>query len=320
MENSNGLGIRARSRRDFFASAGAALATAGVVGSGVVGNLQAQTTANGDIDILNFALRLERLEAAFYTQGLARFSATDFGNSALVKSIGGLSGSVYSLFQNIQQHEMTHVAQISGVITQLGGTLVPPDCYSFSAYGTDFTTFKTVESFIAVAMVLENTGVMAYDGAIALITSPTIRTAAATIATVEARHASYLNLLNGQNPFPAAFDTPATAADILAAASKFIANCGIFPPNAVAGPKNATATAQGFQLDGSKSTTAGGGPVTSYLWEAVLGSNAKVSDGNNPKPTVTFNGGPGLYTFVLLVTDSFGNNSTDTVKVNYTGS
>jgi hypothetical protein len=31
----------------------------------------------------------------------------------------------------------------------------------------------------------------------------------ATIATVEARHASYLNFINGDVPFPQAFDTPA---------------------------------------------------------------------------------------------------------------
>ncbi len=315
MEKSITLEGKTRSRRDFFAGAGAALAAAGVVG-----NLQAQTTTGGDVDILNFALRLERLEAAFYTQGLAKFGPGDFANSGFVKAFGPLGGGVYPLFQAIQQHEVTHVSQLSAVITQLGGTLAPPDCYAFSQYGSDLTTLKSVDSFIAVAMVLENTGVSAYDGAIALVQSPTIRTAAATIATVEARHASYLNLLNGVSPFPAAFDTAATAADILTAASKFISNCGAFPPNAVAGPKNATATSQGFQLDATKSTTASGGPVSSYFFEPVLGSNAVLSDPRSPTPKVTFNGGPGIYTFVLLVMDAFGNNSTDTVKVNYTGS
>lgn len=318
MEKSNSLDRRVRSRRDFFAGAGAALAAAGVMSNT---NLDAQTTSgNGDLDILNFALRLERLEAAFYTTGLAKYGPADFTNSNFAKGLSASQANgVYPLFQAIQSHEMTHVAQISGVITQLGGTLVAPDCYAFSSFGTDLTTFKTVDSFIAVAMVLENTGVMAYDGAIALVTSPTIRTAAATIATVEARHAAYLNLLNGVSPFPAAFDTPAQAADILTAASKFIANCGIFPPTAVAGPKNATTSAQGFQLDASTSTTAAGAPVSSYLWEPVLGNNAKLSDPHLAKPTVTFNGGPGIYTFVLLVIDAQGNNSTDTVKVNYTG-
>ncbi len=62
---------------------------------------------------------------------------------------------------------------------------------------------------------------MAYDGAIARIKSRDLQTAAATIATVEARHASYLRFLNGENPFPEAFDTPKSKREILKAASGF---------------------------------------------------------------------------------------------------
>ena len=53
-----------------------------------------------------------------------------------------------------------------------------------------------------MAEFLENTGVSAYDGAIAYIKAAKLQTAGATIATVEARHASYLNLINGDLPFP----------------------------------------------------------------------------------------------------------------------
>ena len=56
------------------------------------------------------------------------------------------------------------------------------------------------------AQVLENTGVKAYDGAIAHIESAALLTAGATIATVEARHASYLNLINAMSRSPGAFD------------------------------------------------------------------------------------------------------------------
>jgi hypothetical protein len=71
---------------------------------------------------------------------------------------------------------------------------------------------NSVADFIATAQVLEDTGVMAYDGAIAYIDKPGLQTAGATIATVEARHASYLRLLNGEVPFPKAFDEPKGAA------------------------------------------------------------------------------------------------------------
>jgi hypothetical protein len=76
-----------------------------------------------------------------------------------------------------------------------------------------------------VAALLENTGVTAYDGALSQITSASLKTAAATIATVEARHAAYVNLLSGASPFPSSFDTPATSTAILAAAGKYITAC-----------------------------------------------------------------------------------------------
>ncbi len=319
MEKTNSLDARVRSRRDFFANAAAVLGAAGVVGA--ASNLEAQTGSGGDVAVLNYALRLERLELAFYTMGLGKFPQSAFAAANFAQKLSSSQvANLYSYFQLIMQHEMTHVMQISALIQQMGGTPVPPDCYNFAPYGSDLTTFKTVDSFVSVAMLLENTGVMAYDGAINLITTPSLVTAAATIATVEARHAAYLNLLNGQVPFPAAFDTAASANTILAAASTFIANCGLFPPTAVANPKNVTTGSQGFKLDASSSTTSNGSAVVSYLWQPVLGTNATFDNPYLPNPTVTFRGGPGLYNFVLMVTDAFGNNGTDTTTVNYTGS
>ena len=316
------LDANVRSRRNFFANAGAVLAAAGIVGK-----LEAQSTGNPDVDILNFALRLERLEASFYQQGLQKFAATDFANAVFARNFSAAQvTSAYTYFQTIASHEMTHVMQISATIQTLGGTLAPTDCYGFQPFGGDTQTFRTVDSFVVTAALLENTGVMAYDGAIAQITAPALRTVAATVATVEARHASYLNLLNGQSPFPNAFDPIASAADILTAASKFLSSCSVFPPTAIVGPTGPTpgsfvTTSQktGFQLSATLSTTADGSPIVSYLWETVLGSNATVQNALSPTPTVTFNGGPGIYAFSVTVTDRFGNNSNAFLKVNYTG-
>ena len=83
------------------------------------------------------------------------------------------------------------------VIRDLGGRPVPESTYNFNE-----TAFTSIGKFVAVARFLENTGVTAYDGAIAHIKAATLQTAGATIATVEARHASYLNLINGDVPFP----------------------------------------------------------------------------------------------------------------------
>jgi rubrerythrin len=100
----------------------------------------------------------------------------------------------------IRNHEKTHVETLVSVIKSLGGKPVPESEYDFGI--TD------VASAVRTARVLENTGVSAYDGAIAYIRRPALQTAGATIATVEARHASYLNLINKEVPFPGAFDEP----------------------------------------------------------------------------------------------------------------
>ena len=193
--------------------------SAALFGAGTLlsSSLSAQT-APTDLTLLNFALSLENLEAAFYTQGLAQFSSTDFNNSTFIQNFGSvISGDVYAYLSLIRNHETQHVRSLQALITSLNGTPVKPCTYNFG--------YKTADDFITVAALLENTGVMAYDGAMSQISSASLKTQAATIATVEARHASYLSLLTGSSPFPASFDTPATSTAILAAAAKFITAC-----------------------------------------------------------------------------------------------
>ena len=86
------------------------------------------------------------------------------------------------------------------MIRDAGGKPVPASEYNFGI--TD------VASAVRTAKLLENTGVRAYVGVIAHIFAVAYRTAGATIATVEARHAFYLNLLNRTSPFPSGFDKP----------------------------------------------------------------------------------------------------------------
>ena len=160
------------------------------------------------IDVLNYALTLEHLEYAFYRDGLKRFDEDNIEHAA------DDSKHLYRYILLIRDHERTHVDTLTSVIKSLGGTPVPELKYNFG--------YHNVRGFLKVAEALENTGVMAYDGAVTLIKTPALLTAAATIATVEARHASYLNLVNGDVPFPAAFDIPKTPAEILAIAGQFI--------------------------------------------------------------------------------------------------
>ncbi len=199
----------------------------------------ADTTS--DLRVLNFALTLEHLEATFYTDGLQHFSRADFdrarhpGIGRLLDAFGfhfpGFGGGrrrhLYDYLKLIREHEQTHVDALTSVISSLGGTPVPRCKYNFET-----TAYTSVKQFLSVAQALENTGVNAYDGAIHLLNGSTagsypkdLLTTGATIATVEARHASYLNLVNGDVPFPAAFDTPKLPSEICKIAGQFIVSC-----------------------------------------------------------------------------------------------
>ncbi len=163
-----------------------------------------------DIDVLNFALTLEHLEATFYRQGLGEdgFDEADFGQDPL-------GNSIFDFLVDIRDHEADHVETLTSVITDLGGEPVEEAEYDFGDALADPAVF------LATAQALENTGVSAYDYAGAAISDPELLTAAGTIAAVEARHASYLNFVNGTLPFPAAFETPLSRDEVLEIASPF---------------------------------------------------------------------------------------------------
>lgn len=88
---------------------------------------------------------------------------------------------------------------------------------------------------------------------------------------------------------------------------------------AVAGPKNATVIARQIQLDGTKSVSSDGNPL-SYNWTTAQGSpSAAILGGTTATPTVQFGPARGSYTFQLTVTDSKGKSATDSVSVNFQG-
>jgi rubrerythrin len=157
-----------------------------------------------DLDVLNYALTLEHLEYAFYRDGVGQFN---FG-------VGPYNEDIGEWLLAVRDHEDEHVRTLTEVITSLGGTPVEEAAYDFG--------YTDANSFLMTAAALENTGVMAYDGAGYAIEDPGLLTAAGSIVAVEARHASYLNLITGEIPFPAAYETPATRDEILAIAGPFI--------------------------------------------------------------------------------------------------
>jgi hypothetical protein len=170
--------------------------------------MQDGTMLGAPVDVLNYALTLEHLEYAFYRDGLATYSADDF-------TAAGYTANVYEWFGIIRDHEREHVDTITQVIMDLGGEPVAEAEYDFG--------YTDLAGFVGVAQVLENTGVSAYQGAAQfLIDEDALLTAALTIHGVEARHAAYLNGLQGESPFPEAFNPTLTPEEVLAAAGGFI--------------------------------------------------------------------------------------------------
>ncbi len=164
--------------------------------------------AANDLKALNYALTLEHLEYAFYRDGLGQFTPDDF-------AAAGFAPAVYEYFGLIRDHELAHVETLQTVIGDLGGEAVEEATYDFG--------YADVAGFVGVAQALENTGVSAYQGAAQfLIDEDALLTAALTIHGVEARHAAYLNGLNGASPFPDATNPTLTPDEVLAIAGPFI--------------------------------------------------------------------------------------------------
>jgi len=162
----------------------------------------AQGSDNGDVEILNFALTLEYLEAAFYEQALAE--------------VPNLSGEASDLAKEIQGHEQEHVDALTAAIEDLGGKPV-------KAPGVDFgKAFADKDAFLELAQTFEDTGVSAYNGAGPLITDKAILGSAGAIVQVEARHAAAIRLLRGESPAPEAFDMELSMDEVLKAVQPFV--------------------------------------------------------------------------------------------------
>jgi rubrerythrin len=190
--------------RQSFMMRGAVTAGA-VYGLGAVGPFVKQAIAQeggGDVAILNFALTLEYLEAAFYDQ-------------ALMKT-GGLGGEAKSLATEIRDNENEHVTALMETIKKLGGKPV-------AAPGVDFgNAFKNQKSFLKLAQTFEDTGVSAYNGAAPAIESDEVLAAAGSIVQVEARHAAAIRVLNGRQPAEGAFDQALDMQQVLDAVKPFV--------------------------------------------------------------------------------------------------
>lgn len=156
--------------------------------------------SGGDIDIVNYALTLEYLEADFYEKVIA---------SGLFK---GKSLATIKIFG---EDEAKHVKALAGTAKQLGGKPAAKPKAKFP--------LKSAASVLKLAQTVEDLGASAYLGQAGKIKSKEVLAAALSIHTVEARHAATLNMLLGKSVTPdGAFAKPADMSTVLAAVKPFI--------------------------------------------------------------------------------------------------
>ncbi|WP_417885605.1 ferritin-like domain-containing protein [Zunongwangia sp.] len=138
---------------------------------------------SGDVGILNYAYALEQLEAAFYIEVL---------NGSY---FSGAVDAEKEILTDLRNHEVIHREFFKTAITAAAGEekTLPELEFDFS----DAVDFSDRQSVLDTALLLEDTGVSAYNGAGNLIQNPTYLLLAGKIVSVEARHASAIaDLLN----------------------------------------------------------------------------------------------------------------------------
>jgi rubrerythrin len=160
---------------------------------------------SGDLEIVNYALTLEYLEADFYAKVIESGEVTDKKIAELAKSIG--------------ENEQAHVAVLKSTVEKMGGTPAAKPTTKF-----DDVIAGGPEKILSTAATVENLGAAAYLGQAGLIKSKEVLAAALSIHSVEARHAAALNTLAGEVIVPdGAFAKPASKDEVLEQVQPFIA-------------------------------------------------------------------------------------------------
>jgi len=151
-----------------------------------------------DLAILNYALTLEHIEATFYRQAYAKGE----GPTKQIRRYVGI----------IARHEKMHVDALTAAIQQNGGMPVKEQMYTFPPLTLTF------------GVTVENLGVRAYLGAAPMVKTPAVLLTAASIVTVEARHAAAWATLNHDVDFTkGAFDSGLDMGTVVKAVTPFFA-------------------------------------------------------------------------------------------------
>jgi hypothetical protein len=145
---------------------------------------RAQGLSKNDVAVLNYALSLEYLQAAFYTES---------------ERSKALKGRALEAAAQVGAVERAHVKAFLGL---LGNKAIERPRFDFQGVTED------PKKFLKTAVAFEDLAVEAYKGQAPRLESEQVLAAALGIHTVEARHAAWMRYLNGIQPAAAAFDDP----------------------------------------------------------------------------------------------------------------
>jgi rubrerythrin len=184
---------------------GIALTGIAAGGAAAAGLADANRSAHGDPipthrdrEVLELALRLEQLQAAFYAEAIRR---------------GKLTGEPKQFAQTVGHEERDHLSYIEHA---LGASHAKSAKFRFG----DATANDA--QFVAAAAKIEDTVLSAYNGQAENMSRATLQSVARVIS-VEARHASWARSLAGQVPAPVPVDVPISAAKALDAIKPYLA-------------------------------------------------------------------------------------------------
>ena len=166
------------SRAGFLAAAGTGALLALAPGARAAG------LSKNDVSVLNYALSLEYLQAAFYTES---------------ERSKALKGRSLEAATQVGAVERAHVEAFHAL---LGKKAIKRPRFDFQGVTED------PKAFLKTAVAFEDLAVEAYKGQAPRLESEQVLAAALGIHTVEARHAAWMRYLNGITPAAAAFDDP----------------------------------------------------------------------------------------------------------------
>lgn len=173
------------------------------------GKLEAQSGVPSPVDVVQFALNLEYLEAEFYAVATSGQTLEQQGvdisgtgaSGATTTSYGKVNfgnNSIYtgSVANNIALDEKDHVILLRTALMGLGITPIAKPAINLDALASMGASLQNQQSFLILARIFEDIGVSAYaGGAQYLAPGPAVvLTTAARILAVEGEHVANVRL------------------------------------------------------------------------------------------------------------------------------